>query len=91
MHASSAVTLGVAVFLADAVESVEALTIVVAAGVSRGWRSALEGTALAIGVLIVLVGSLGPALVYLVPLAVLRGTVGPCCWSSACSGCARQS
>ena len=38
---------------------VEALTIVVAAGVSRGWRSALEGAAaaaLVLGVLVVAVG-----------------------------------
>jgi uncharacterized membrane protein len=76
MHASSDVTLAVAVFLASAVESVEALTIIVAAGVSRGWRSALEGTATALGVLIVLVGALGPALVYLVPINVLRTLVG---------------
>lgn len=77
MHnTSSAVTLGVAVFLASAVESVEALTIIVAAGVSRGWRSALEGMAAALAVLVVIVGALGPALVYLVPIAVLRGVVG---------------
>ena len=76
MHASSDVTLAVAVFLASAVESVEALTIIVAAGVSRGWRSALEGTAAALAVLIVLVGALGPALVYLVPINVLRTIVG---------------
>ena len=72
MHTSSAVTLAVAVFLASAVESVEALTIIVAAGVSRGWKSALEGTAAALVVLVVLVGALGPALVYLVPINVLR-------------------
>jgi uncharacterized membrane protein len=66
----------VAVFLASAVESVEALTIIVAAGVSRGWRSALEGTAVALGVLVVLIGALGPALVYLVPIDVLRTVVG---------------
>jgi Ca2+/H+ antiporter, TMEM165/GDT1 family len=76
MHTSSSVTLAVAVFLASAVESVEALTIIVAAGVSRGWRSALEGTAVAIGVLAVLVAALGPALVYLVPIDVLRVVVG---------------
>ncbi len=75
MHASGA-SLAAAVFLASAVESVEALTIVVASGVSRGWRSALEGAAAAVGALIVVVGSLGPALVYLVPIAVLRGAVG---------------
>jgi|SRR5579875_1066575 len=75
MHASN-VSLAVAVFLASAVESVEALTIVVAAGVSRGWRSALEGAGAAIAVLVVVVGALGPALVYLVPIDVLRGVVG---------------
>jgi len=78
MHSTttSALTLAVTVFLASAVESVEALTIIVAAGVSRGWRSALEGTAAALGVLAVLVGALGPALVYLVPISVLRAVVG---------------
>ena len=76
MHTSSDVSLAVAVFLASAVESVEALTIIVAAGVSRGWRSALEGTAAALAVLVVLVGLLGPALVYLVPIDVLRTVVG---------------
>jgi uncharacterized membrane protein len=77
MHTTtSAVTLAVAVFLASAVESVEALTIIVAAGVSRGWRSALVGMAVAIGVLVVLVAALGPALVYLVPVDVLRAVVG---------------
>ncbi|MGH9105852.1 MAG: COG4280 domain-containing protein [Acidimicrobiales bacterium] len=77
MHdTTSAVTLGVAVFLASAVESVEALTIIVAAGVSRGWRSALEGMVVAICTLAVIVGALGPALVYLVPVDVLRAVVG---------------
>jgi len=77
MHpTTSAVTLAVAVFLASAVESVEALTIIVAAGVSRGWRSALEGMAVAIAVLAVLVAALGPALVDLVPIDVLRTVVG---------------
>ncbi|HTW08773.1 MAG TPA: hypothetical protein VME46_14755 [Acidimicrobiales bacterium] len=77
MHpTTSAVTLAVAVFLASAVESVEALTIIVAAGVSRGWRSALEGMAVAIALLAVLVATLGPALVYLVPIDVLRVVVG---------------
>lgn len=75
MHASG-ISLAIAVFLASAVESVEALTIVVASGVTRGWRSALEGAAVAIAVLVVIIGALGPALVYLVPIDVLRGVVG---------------
>ncbi|MGH9076802.1 MAG: COG4280 domain-containing protein [Acidimicrobiales bacterium] len=72
---SSAVVLGLAVFLASSVEMVEALTIVVAAGVSRGWRSALEGTGAALGVLVVLVAALGPLLVQ-VPIDALRAVVG---------------
>jgi uncharacterized membrane protein len=73
---SSNVVLVVAVFLASAVEMVEALTIVVAVGVTRGWRSALEGVAVAIVALAVLVAALGPALVHLVPLSALRVVVG---------------
>lgn len=75
MHASG-ISLAVAVFLASSVESVEALTIIVAAGVSRGWRSALEGAGAALALLVVVVGALGPALVYLVPIDVLRAVVG---------------
>lgn len=75
MHASG-IGLAVAVFLGSTVESVEALTIITAAGVSRGWRSALEGAAAALALLVVVVGALGPALVYLVPIDVLRAVVG---------------
>lgn len=75
-NTTSTVTLLVAVFLGSAVEGVEALTIIVAAGVTRGWRSALEGMAVALGVLLVLVGALGPALVHFVPIDVLRAVVG---------------
>ena len=48
----SAVFLVLSSFLASAVEAVEALTIVLAAGVARGWRSALVGVAAASVVLI---------------------------------------
>jgi uncharacterized membrane protein len=72
---SSQVVLVVAVFLASSVEMVEALTIVVAAGVSRGWRSALQGVAAALVLLAVLVGALGPLLVK-VPLSPLRVVIG---------------
>ncbi len=75
MH-NSVVVLLVAVFLASAVEMVEALTIVVAVGVTRGWRSAFEGTATAVVVLAALVAAVGPALVHYVPLATLRIVVG---------------
>jgi len=65
----------VAVFLACAVEAVEATTIVLAAGTARSWRSALQGTAAGIGVLVVLVAALGPA-VSAIPLRGLRVAVG---------------
>jgi Ca2+/H+ antiporter, TMEM165/GDT1 family len=55
---------------------VEALTIVVAAGIGRGWRSALEGAVAAIVVLGVVVAAVGPAIVHWVPLGSLRVIVG---------------
>jgi uncharacterized membrane protein len=54
---------------------VEALTIVFAVGHTRGWRSAFEGTGVALAVLSALVAAFGPALVH-VPLNVLRLIVG---------------
>jgi uncharacterized membrane protein len=62
-------------FLACAVEMVEALTIVLAAGVARGWRSALAGLGAATLVLAVVVAALGPALTQ-IPLQALRLVVG---------------
>ncbi|MGD0748589.1 MAG: hypothetical protein ABSB68_12345 [Acidimicrobiales bacterium] len=77
MHStSSTIVLVLAVFGASAVEMVEALTIVVAAGVSRGWRSALEGAAAAAVVLGVLVVVVGVPLVRYIPLDALRVVVG---------------
>jgi uncharacterized membrane protein len=76
MHTSSTLVLVVAVFAASLVEMVEALTIVVAAGVSRGWRSALEGAAAAVLVLGVLVVVVGVPLVRYIPIDALRVVVG---------------
>lgn len=73
---TSSVLLALAVFAACAVEMVEALTIVLAVGVTRGWRSALEGAAVAVGVLAVLVVSIGLPLVHLVPINLLRVIIG---------------
>lgn len=64
-----------AVFLACVVEAVEALTIVLAAGTSSDWRSAISGVVSGIIVLAVVVAVLGPALT-LMPLRVLRLVVG---------------
>ncbi len=62
-------------FLASAVEFVEALTIVLAAGVTRGWRSALTGLGAATAALAVIVAALGPALTQ-IPISALRLIVG---------------
>jgi uncharacterized membrane protein len=64
-----------AVFFACVVEAVEALTIVLAAGTSRDWRSAISGVASGIIVLTVVVAVLGPALT-MMPLDALRLVVG---------------
>src|SRR5438445_8233578 len=67
--------LAVSVFLACAVEAVEALTIVLAVGVTRSWRSALTGVGLAALALAAITAALGPALTAL-PINVLRVVVG---------------
>jgi uncharacterized membrane protein len=69
------VVLVAAAFLASAVEMVEALTIVLAVGVTRGWRSAGWGVAAALGGLVVIVAGLGPALANL-PIDSMRLVVG---------------
>jgi uncharacterized membrane protein len=73
------VTVGVflflAAFLASGVEMVEALTIVLAVGVTRGWRSTLLGVGAALLALAVLVAGLGPSLSS-IPIDVLRLVVG---------------
>jgi uncharacterized membrane protein len=71
----SAVFLFVAAFLASAVEMVEALTIVLAVGLVRGWRSPLIGVAAAAFALAAVVAALGPAL-RLLPIDLLRLVVG---------------
>src|SRR5438105_1067946 len=62
-------------FLASSVEMVEALTIVLAVGTTRGWRSTLIGVGCATLALAAVVAGLGPALT-LVPIGALRLVVG---------------
>jgi uncharacterized membrane protein len=71
----TAVFLVASAFLASAVEFVEALTIVLAAGITRGWRSSLTGLAAATVVLAAIVAVLGPALKH-IPIDALRLVVG---------------
>lgn len=63
-------------FLASLVEFVEALTIVLAVGVTRQWRSTLIGVGAAVAVLAVIAGVFGSAIVLFVPIGVLRLVVG---------------
>jgi uncharacterized membrane protein len=67
--------LALSVFLACAVEAVEALTIVLAVGVTRSWSSALSGVGAAVVALAIIVAALGPALTAL-PINVLRLIIG---------------
>ena len=82
--------LALSVFLACTVEAVEALTIVLAVGSTRSWSSAMGGVGAAMLALAVIVAALGPAITSL-PIDVLSVPSAACCWSSACSGCARRS
>jgi uncharacterized membrane protein len=66
----------VSVFLAAAVEFVEALTIVMAMGITRGWRSALTGVAAALALLAVVTVLAGYALASWLPEALLQLIVG---------------
>jgi uncharacterized membrane protein len=65
-----------AAFLGSAVESTEALTIVLAVGLTRGWRSPLYGTVLALVSLAVLVVLFGQLIVQRVPDSVLKLIIG---------------
>ncbi len=71
----SGVVLVLAVFLACCVEAVEALTVVLAVGLTRGWRSALLGAGAAALSLAAIAAALGPSLL-LIPLDALRLVVG---------------
>jgi uncharacterized membrane protein len=65
----------IAVFLACLVEAVEALTIILAAGTVRDWRSAITGALAGLLVLVAVVAVLGPA-ISVIPLGGLRLAVG---------------
>lgn len=69
------ILLVLSVFFASIVEGVEALTIVLAIGTTRGWRSTWYGIVSACIVLAVFIAILGPALM-LIPLNALRLVVG---------------
>jgi uncharacterized membrane protein len=64
-----------AVFSASLVEMVEALTIVLAVGITRGWKTALSATVAALAVLGLITLAFGPLLSRL-PLSALRVLIG---------------
>ena len=65
----------ITVFLACLVEAVEALTIILAAGTARDWRSAITGSLTGVLVLVVAIAALGPA-ISAIPVDGLRLFVG---------------
>jgi uncharacterized membrane protein len=71
-HAITAIS---AAFLASVVEVTEAYTIVLAVGLSRGWRSAFAGAGAALIVLTLMVAAFGP-LLSRVPLMALQLPIG---------------
>ena len=72
---TTTIVLVASVFVACAVEAVEALTIVLAVGVTRQWRSTMIGVAAALVALAVVVAAVGPAIAAL-PLNALRLVIG---------------
>ena len=72
---TAALPLVLTVFVACAVEATEALTIVLASGLTREWRSTFQGMAAALLVLAAVVAVLGPTIT-LLPLTALRLVVG---------------
>ena len=73
---SSTLLLLITVILTSAVEMVETLTIVLASGMTRGWRSTIEGTVVALITLAAIVVILGLTLINYVPVDILRLVVG---------------
>ena len=71
----NALPLILTVFVACAVEAVEALTIVLAAGITREWKSTFQGMGVALVALAVITAAIGPAISHL-PLTPLRLVVG---------------
>jgi uncharacterized membrane protein len=72
MHSGPTVA---AAFLGSSVEAVEAMTIVLAVGTVRGWRSALLGTTIGALLLALIVLLFGPAIAS-IPIDILQIAVG---------------
>ncbi len=73
---TASVTLITTVFIASAVEAVEAFTIVLAMGVTRSWRAALIGTLTALVALSGLTAGVGVALTHFLSPVLLQFIIG---------------
>lgn len=71
----TSLALFLSVFIACAVEAVEAVTVVLAAGTARDWKSALRGVVAALLTLALIIAAFGPAISHL-PISFLRIVVG---------------
>ena len=71
----TSVALFISVFFACSVEAVEAVTIVLAAGTARDWKSAWRGVVAGLLSLAVIIAVFGPAISHL-PISFLRIVVG---------------
>jgi len=76
MFTGSEILLIITVMAASAVEAVEALTIILASGITHGWRSTWEGAIVAFFALTAVVGVLGTTIIHHVDIDVLRVIVG---------------
>jgi uncharacterized membrane protein len=76
MLSGSTIVLIITVMAASAVEAVEALTIILASGITHGWRSTWEGAIVAFFALAAVVGVLGTTIIHHVDIDVLRVIVG---------------
>jgi uncharacterized membrane protein len=63
-------------FLASAVEIVETFTILLAMGLTRGWRSTLAGAGTALALLVLITAVAGYAIVRLIPESLLQLVIG---------------
>jgi len=76
MLTTAGITLITAVFVASAVEAVEAFTIVLAMGVSRSWRAAITGSLTALVTLAAITGIVGVALTRYLSRSLLEFIIG---------------
>jgi uncharacterized membrane protein len=76
VQAGAVWALGIAVFLACLVEAVEAVTIVMAMGMTRSWRSAMAGTITGVVACVAFAFAAGYAVVTWLPLAALQLVIG---------------